>query len=259
MALWFLVNMVRAAVLKLRKSKSLLITALLFSVGIVVIYYGVLEILHLSSPAAHGPAGGTANFNQATDLMLFIGAAGAILVGARAGSADVSTGVFRDQVSTGRSRLALFGVRILGGLVFYVPFLLVALAISLAVTYSLNQGLANPTTRDLETAIVAVLITNAFDFLLALGLATVTNSRSVTTGVLLVWTLFLQRLVSTITYLGNWRKLLPSEAENALYAHRGGAFGQSVEEAVITAVFVLIGWVVVMLSVGAIQISKMDA
>ena len=77
----------------------------------IVTGYDVIE--HASNPAHHGPAGGLHNYGRLLDLLgVFMGPVAAILIGAEAGAGDLAAGVFRDNVLTGRSRMALFLARI---------------------------------------------------------------------------------------------------------------------------------------------------
>jgi hypothetical protein len=57
----------------------------------------------------------------------------AVLLGASAGAADVTAGVFRGLVSTGRSPVALFLARIPAGLALSVAFTLVGYLVAVAV------------------------------------------------------------------------------------------------------------------------------
>lgn len=103
--------MVGAEILKLRRNRSLLAFALLLSVGVSVVLFVYGQIQHASNPAKHAPAGGTDGFQHAVRALgLFFGGLVSILIGAEAGTADETSGVFGDLVATGRSRLALFAV-----------------------------------------------------------------------------------------------------------------------------------------------------
>ncbi len=257
--MWYARKMVSAEVLKLRRNKSQLITALLMTVGVVVVYFAVVEAFHLYNPAAHGPAGGSANFSNVINILTFVGATGAIVVGARAGSADQSTGVFRDQVATGRSRIALFGARVAGGALFFLVFVLAALVVAIIGTFVFRAGLPVPTWSGIFRNSWVTVVVTLFNLMLALGLASLTLSRSVTVGVLLVWTLFGQRLLAQISTLGGVRKVLPLAAEHALNPDARGPFGHVLPESVLTAVLVLIVWAVVLLASGAWRTYSMDA
>lgn len=257
--MWYVRKMVSAEVLKLRRNRGQFVTALLMTVGTAVIYFAVVEGFHLYNPASHGPAGGSSNFSHVINVLTFIGSTGAIIVGARSGSIDQSSGVFRDQVTTGRSRLGLFAARVAGSILFYLPFILIALAISIGATFAFHGTLPDPSAGTIATNVIVTVVVNLFNLLLALGFASLTLSRSITVGVLLVWTLFAQRLLVSITVLGSIRKGVPLAAQYALNAVHGGPFSSPVRESLVTGVIVLLGWTLVAMALGAWRTIKMDA
>jgi hypothetical protein len=134
-------GLARADLLKLRKRRGLFWTTAGLIVAPQVIAYGILSILHAANPEHHGPAGGIANLGHGMSLLVLVGSIGAIIAGASAGAGDLSAGVFRELVVTGRSRLALFGARIPGGLAFVLSFTAVAYAISAVVSVAASGGL----------------------------------------------------------------------------------------------------------------------
>ncbi len=70
-------------------------------------------IQHASDPAKYGPAGGVAGSpTRCACWRLVFGPLAAIMIGIEAGTGDLSAGVFRDLVVTGRSRVALFASRV---------------------------------------------------------------------------------------------------------------------------------------------------
>ena len=137
--------MVGAELLKLRRKHSVIAVAALLSLGIVVIYFGVLAIEHLSTPPANGPAGGLHHFDHATVLLsVFFGALMAILIGTEAGTTDTASGVFRDLVVTGRPRLWLFAVRVPAALIVTLTLGLPRSASSIAASFAFAGGLPTP-------------------------------------------------------------------------------------------------------------------
>ncbi|MDA8026256.1 MAG: hypothetical protein M0T78_06945 [Actinomycetota bacterium] len=256
---WYTKKMVGAEVLKLRKNRSQVITASLLTIGVVVIYFAVLEILHLTNAASHGPAGGTSNFTNAISLLLFIGSAASIIIGARAGSIDQSSGVFRDLVSSGRSRISIYAARVAGAILFYLPFVVVALLVAMFATSVLHGTLPTPTASGYWNNFAVTIGVTIFNLIMALGIASLTLSRSITVGILLVWVLFAQRLIVSITYLGGFRKAFPLVAEHSLNLSGRGPLGAPITEGTLAAVAVLVIWSVVTLGVGAMRTIKMDA
>src|ERR1700760_1099791 len=66
------------------------------------------------------------------------------LGGAEAGAGDLAAGVFRDNVLTGRSRLALFLARIPAALTVTLAVIGIGFAFGLAVTFTFAGGLPTP-------------------------------------------------------------------------------------------------------------------
>ena len=89
---------------------------MLFTVGFPVIFLGIRLLYHLVDPKVYGPAGSPAIFPSVSDLMDEFGFVIAVTLGATAGTGDLSDGMFRHLVVTGRSRLALYLARIPAGL-----------------------------------------------------------------------------------------------------------------------------------------------
>jgi hypothetical protein len=109
-------RLVSAELLKLRKRRGLVVSAIALTVLPMVIAYTVLLIMHAANPAKHGPAGGLENMSGSMELLTTLSTVAAILIGATLGAGDVSAGVFRELVVTGRSRLAFFAARLPAGL-----------------------------------------------------------------------------------------------------------------------------------------------
>ncbi len=102
-------QMVAAEILKLRRNRPVMGFALLLSVGVVALFFGWQAAEHASNTQQNSPAGGVVGFGRAVRLIgVFFGSLVAALIGTEAGTADLSSGVFRDLVATGRSRLSLF-------------------------------------------------------------------------------------------------------------------------------------------------------
>jgi hypothetical protein len=120
--------------LELRKRRGLMITAALLTAGIVVLVLGLRLIFHLTAPASNGPAGSPNIFSSLSNLLAEFGFLVAAAVGAAAGTTDLTDGVFRGLVITGRSRLALYLARIPAGLAVILPVIAVAFTVLCLVT-----------------------------------------------------------------------------------------------------------------------------
>jgi hypothetical protein len=254
--------LVRADLLKLRRNRGLVAAAAAMTIGPMVIAYTILVILHAANPAHHGPAGGIANLGHGTGLLVLIGSVGAVLVGAAAGAGDLGSGVFRELVVTGRSRVALFASRIPGGLAFLVPLVAVAVTLMAGATVLFAGSLPAPSATLLAEAGIWATLEIAFYFVLALGLASLIGSRAQTIGILLAWRLAVTPILLSIGVLGAGRDALPGAAFERLaphvlneYVRQGPVVSMSVGVALLTIVL----WTAAALGVGAWRTAKRDA
>jgi hypothetical protein len=255
-------GLARADLLKLRKRRGLFWTILVLTVVPQVIAYSVIAILHAANPDHHGPAGGVENLGNGMSVLVLLGSVASIIVGASAGADDLTSGVFRELVVTGRSRLALFGARIPGGLAYLLSFVAAAFAISATVSGLANGYLAAPSVTLSIEAGLWILAQAAFYFVLGLGVASVTGSRAYTIGILLAWRTVVSHILMAIGALGAYREAVPSVAFDRLapraverYVNEGPSIGASVG----AAIFVLVIWVIVACAVGAWRTATRDA
>jgi hypothetical protein len=115
-------GMISTRFMELRKRRGLMITLTLVTIGIPSIFLGVRLILHAVAPDTYGPAGGYTVYSALVSGVLYVfGFIVAATLGASAGSVDLTDGMFRHQVITGRSRLAQYLARIPAGLAIIVP------------------------------------------------------------------------------------------------------------------------------------------
>ncbi len=123
-------GMIAARFKELRKRRGLMITLILVTIGLPSIFLGVKLILHVVSPGSYGPAGGYTVYVAMTSGVLYIfGFIVSATLGCTAGSIDISEGMFRHLVVTGRSRVALYLARIPAGLAIIVPLVAIGFAI----------------------------------------------------------------------------------------------------------------------------------
>jgi len=130
--------------LEIRKRRGLMITMVVLIIVPTVLFYGLRLLFHAVDPHGYGLAGSPQFFSQATNLIEEFGFIAAAALGAAAGTTDLSDGMFRHLVITGRSRLALYLARIPAGLAITVP--LVALAFGMNCLVTSYQSPPNPTT-----------------------------------------------------------------------------------------------------------------
>jgi hypothetical protein len=120
--------------LEIRKRSGLVITVAVLIVAPTVLLLGLRLLFHAVDPHSYSPAGNPGLFSQLTNLMAEFGFIAAAALGAAAGTTDLSDGMFRHLVITGRSRLALYLARIPAGLAITVPLVALAFAMNCLVT-----------------------------------------------------------------------------------------------------------------------------
>jgi hypothetical protein len=108
--------MIASRFMELRKRRGLMITLILVTVGIPTVFLVIRLLLHAFAPKTYGPAGGYDIYTALVSGVLYVfGFIVAATLGATAGSVDLTEGMFRHLVVTGRSRLALYLARIPAG------------------------------------------------------------------------------------------------------------------------------------------------
>ena len=254
------IDMVRAELLKLRRRRSIIALATFFTVGIVAIYFGVEAIQHATDPSRYGPAGGLHNYDRAIELLsVFFGTLAAILIGTEAGTSDLSSGVFRDIVVTGRSRLWLFAVRIPAALIVSWTIALGALGLSLAATYGLAGGGPTPDGSFVLDSVLWVLAAQGVICVVAVGLGSLTGSRAASLVTLIGWQVIAGRLLVQISFLGGVRDLIPNVALGALKPGDALPDTNGLTMGAGAAVAVLAIWAIAWLGAGAWRTRTRDA
>jgi hypothetical protein len=127
-------GMVTTRFMELRKRRGLMITLIAVNIGIPLVFLGVRLISHAVDPEAYGPAGGYSVFTTLVLGFLYVfGFIVAAVVGCTVGSVDLTEGMFRHLVITGRSRLALYLARIPAGLAIVIAMVAIGYTIVCAV------------------------------------------------------------------------------------------------------------------------------
>jgi hypothetical protein len=126
--------LIGAKFLELRKRRVLLTVMVVFTIALPVIFYGIRLIYHLGDPSRYAPAGAPDAFATAGTVMDEFGFIIAVTLGATAGTADLTDGMFRHLVITGRSRLALYLARIPAGLAILLPLAAAGFTVACLVT-----------------------------------------------------------------------------------------------------------------------------
>jgi hypothetical protein len=126
--------MIATRFMELRRRRGLMITLVLVTVGLPTVFLAVRILLHALAPKTYGPAGGYDIYTAMSAGVLYtFGFIVAATLGCTAGSVDLSEGMFRHLVITGRSRLALYLARIPAGLAIIVPLVAIGFTIVCAV------------------------------------------------------------------------------------------------------------------------------
>jgi hypothetical protein len=127
-------GMITTRFMELRRRRGLMIALIAVNIGIPVIFLSVRLIAHAADPKTYGPAGGYTIFTTLVlGFMYVFGFIVAAVVGCTAGSVDLTEGMFRHLVITGRSRLALYFARIPAGLAIVIAMVAVGYTIVCAV------------------------------------------------------------------------------------------------------------------------------
>ena len=250
-------QMFSAEVLKLRRQRPLMAFASVLTIGVVVLFMGYLQIRHASNPARYGPAGGIDGFQHLLRALgAFFGALAAILIGTEAGTADLSSGVFRDLVATGRSRLALFAVRIPAAIAVTLVFSAVAYSLGLLGTFLFAGGAPTPSVGVVLEGAGWIALANSILATLAVGVGSLTGSRGVTLTALIGWEMVATQILLNVSSLGSVRDVLLRSALGQVVPVGSNA---GVSMATATAIAVLAGWAVLPALIGAWRTRTQDA
>jgi hypothetical protein len=255
-------GLARAELLKLRKRRGMLVMVTVLTILPMVVAYGILAILHAANPDHHGPAGGIDNLGHGMSVLILLGSVAAIIVGASEGADDLTSGVFRELVVTGRSRLALFGSRIPGGLAYLLAFAAIAYALSAVVSGLAYGYLPAPSVTLLVESGLWVIAELAFYFILGLGLASLTGSRAYTIGILIAWRTIVSHILVAISSLGVYREVVPDVSFVRLAP---AAVEDNVNDAphvgasLAAAIVIPLLWVAVAVALGAWRTATRDA
>jgi hypothetical protein len=115
-------GMIATRFMELRKRRGVMAALIGVTIGIPVVFLLVRLMLHAVAPNTYPPAGGYNVFSHLVAGVLYVfGFIVAATLGCTAGAADLTEGMFRHLVVTGRSRLALYLARIPAGLAIVVP------------------------------------------------------------------------------------------------------------------------------------------
>ncbi len=141
-------GMIATRFMELRKRRGLMIALIVVNIGIPTVFLVIRLLAHAFAPKSYGPAGGYDIYTSlVAGVMYVFGFIVAATLGCTAGSVDLTEGMFRHLVVTGRSRLALYLARIPAGLAIVVPLVAIGFTIVCAVCV-----FAAPTTLNYDGA-----------------------------------------------------------------------------------------------------------
>ena len=252
-------RLVSAELLKLRKRRGLVASGLALTVLPMVIAYTVLLILHAANPAKHGPAGGLENLSGSMELLTMLSIVAAILVGATLGASDLSAGVFRELVVTGRSRLALFAARIPAGLALVWMMVGTGFAVTATASSVFAGSREAPSARLLVETAAWLALVSALALVLALGVSSALGSRGTTIGIVLGWQIVAMPLLIEIKTLGSLREALPGAATERLAPAALFDGAPTLAMSLAATALVIVTWAVLPLALGAWRTATRDA
>jgi hypothetical protein len=250
--------MFAAEVLKLRRNRAVMGFSLLLSVGIVAILFGYNAIDHASNPSTNSPAGGIDGFGRAVRLLgVFFGSLVASLIGTEAGTADIASGVFRDLVATGRSRLSLFFVRAPAAFAVTFAFTATAFVLAAILSFVFAGGLPTPSFSLMAQSIGWIALSNAVVVGLAVGIGSLTGSRGATLTAVIGWQTVATQLLLHVSSLGSARDWLLTAALGSTMPVPGDIAGITMASGI--AIAVIAAWAIVPAAVGAWRTVTRDA
>jgi hypothetical protein len=128
-------GMIATRVMELRQRRGLMIALIVVNIGLPGVFLLIRLLLHAFAPRTNPPAGAGVIFAVLVAGLLYtFGFIVAATVGCTAGSRDLTEGMFRHLVVTGRSRLALYLARIPAGLAIVMPLVAIGYTIVCAVS-----------------------------------------------------------------------------------------------------------------------------
>jgi hypothetical protein len=176
--------MVAAEFRKLVARRGLFLSSLLIPAGVVILLVVLSVILEASTDDYEG---GVSFVEGAAGLNVFVLLVLSALIGATAGAWDVQNGTFRYMLMTGRSRLAVYAVRVPAVLALIVVITVPAWVVTVAGGEALPLGLGEePTLRDHAWALWAPVLQGWVYGLVAFGVGALLRSVGAAIAVALV-------------------------------------------------------------------------
>lgn len=256
-------RMVNAEILKLRRHRTTMLTAATLSIGITMVYFLVIISRSNGSISAD-----KALSSGSALLSMYFGSFAATFIGATAGTLDLTNGVFRDLVATGRSRIALLAVRIPAAVTVALTFNLGGFVVTVAGALACGgdaPGLGLVVRYAGWVALATIVVT-----VLSVGVASLTGSRSLTLTAVIGWQTAATTLLFGAEFLGPLRQGLlsvalshlrpgPAIGTRELPGSSNALPGLVLPMSTTVALLVLLAWAVLPIVAGARRIQTQDA
>lgn len=268
------VPLIGAKVLELRKRRTLMIVVAAFTVALPIVFYGVRLLYHLGDPVRYAPAGAPGAFATAGTLMSEFGFIAAAALGATAGTADLTDGMFRHLVITGRSRLALYLARLPAGLSILLSLAAAGFTVTCLVTAFLDgphaAGAVTVTTGDMVRSGLWLELYLLIGFVVGLGLGSLMGQRTVPVVLLVVLEIIITPILADhpLPFFLNGERLIVGVAMDQLKPAAlagggtvgpGGGLMHLPPMPTWAMVAVIAGWIVVWSALGAWRMATRDA
>ena len=257
--------MIAADILKLRRHRATMATSAALSVGVTALYLTVVLARH------DGQLPGARTLGDGTSLMgLYFGSFAAILVGAEAGTVDLTAGVFRDLVATGRSRTALFLTRIPAATAVALVFTLGGFLLTVGAAFAFHGPTPAPGAGLIAESGLWVVLATAVVTALAVGVGSLTGSRAVTLTVIIGWQTVASGMLYLATFLGAARDLVlvfavsrfqpgPAIGTRANPGSTNALNNLKLPMPAVVAIVVILGWLIIPAVAGAWRTRNRDA
>ena len=157
---------------------GLMVATVALTVGLVVVVLGTRLLGHAIDPKSFSPAGSQSVFSDLSSVMAELGFIVAVALGATAGTSDLTEGMFRHLVITGRSRTALYLARLPAGLSILVPLVAVAFTMLCLVTAYRSAGPSALTATGTIRVGLWLELDIAIGFVVAVGLGALMGQRT---------------------------------------------------------------------------------
>ena len=214
--------LISAKFLELRKRRTLVTVTVAFTIALPVIFYGIRLIYHLADPARYAPAGAANAFANVGSLMDEFGFIVAVTLGATAVTTDLTDGMFRHLVITGRSRLALYLARIPAGLSILLSLAAAGFTVACLVTAFLGSphaaSAASVSAGDMVRSGLWLELDLAIGFTVGLGLGSLMGQRTVPVILLIVLEIIITPVLAdhALPYFLNGERLVVGVAMDQL-------------------------------------------